>query len=154
MTGDFQFHLTRYSTRSLTILLAAVLLGGSGIVNATGASTKNQVNSTGVTLTSVTSQTLPDDLGQTLTAFIVNLAPEAKTGSHRHAGIVFVYVLDGTVRSQLNSGEIVEYRVGESWSEPPGTVHSFMENPSQTMPARLLATIIAPTGAQLTTYGE
>jgi hypothetical protein len=29
-----------------------------------------------------------------------------------------------------------------------------MENPSQTTPARLLATIIAPTGAQLTTYDK
>jgi quercetin dioxygenase-like cupin family protein len=97
---------------------------------------------------------LPDDPGMTLTAMVVNLAPEAKSASHRHAGTVFVYVLEGIVRSQLNSGEIIEYRAGQSWSEAPGTVHSFMENPSQTTPARLLATIIAPTGAQLTTYDK
>lgn len=108
--------------------------------------------STGITLTPVTSQVLPDDPKTTLTTVIVNLAPEAKTGSHRHGGMVFVYVLEGTVRSQLNSGEIIEFRPGQSWSEPPGTVHSFMENPSQTQPARLLATLITPTGEQLTTY--
>ncbi|ARO87859.1 cupin domain-containing protein [Nitrosospira lacus] len=108
--------------------------------------------STGITLTPVTSRVLPDDPNTTLTTVVVNLAPEAKTGSHRHGGMVFVYVLEGTVRSQLNSGEIIEYRPGQSWSEPPGTVHSFMENPSQTAPARLLATLISPTGAQLTTY--
>lgn len=108
--------------------------------------------STGITLTPVTSQVLPDDSKTILTTVVVNLAPEAKTGSHRHGGMVFVYVLEGTVRSQLNSGEIIEYRPGQSWSEPPGTVHSFMENPSQTVPARLLATLITPTGAQLTTY--
>lgn len=108
--------------------------------------------STGITLTPVTSQALPDDSKTTLTTVVVNMAPEAKTGSHRHGGMVFVYVLEGTVRSQLDSGEIIEYRPGQSWSEPPGTVHSFMENPSSTVPARLLATLITPTGTQLTTY--
>lgn len=108
----------------------------------------------GITLTPVTTQALPEYPDQTLTAVIVNLAPEARTGSHRHAGIVFVYVLEGTVRSQLNDGELIEYGPGQSWSEPPGTVHSFMENPSKTKPARLLATIVAPTGAQLTIYDK
>ena len=110
--------------------------------------------STGITLTPVTTQTIPDDPERTLTAVVVNLAPDARSASHRHAGIVFVYVLEGVVRSQLNSGEVIEYRTGQSWSEPPGTVHSYMENPSKTVPARLLATIIAPTGAQLTTYDK
>jgi hypothetical protein len=31
---------------------------------------------------------------------------------------------------------------------------SLTENPSQTIPARLLAVFIAPTGAQLTTYDQ
>jgi quercetin dioxygenase-like cupin family protein len=147
-------YLTRPMVRSFTIFLAGVLLSFGGHARATDVPNRNSSNSTGVTLASVTSQALPDDPTQTLTAFVVNLAPEAKTAGHRHAGIVFVYVLDGIVRSQLNNGEIIEYRAGQNWSEPPGTVHSFMENPSQTVPARLLATIIAPTGAQLTTYGE
>lgn len=143
-------------SRIIKIFLAAVFLSAGGMTGAADAVDKRGAgeNSRGVTLTPVVSQVLPDDPGQTLTAVVVNLAPEAKTASHRHAGIVFVYVLEGTVRSQLNSGEIIEYRTGQSWSEPPGTVHSFMENPSQTIPARLLATIIAPTGAQLTTYDK
>lgn len=136
--------------RIVKMLLAAVLLSFGGLAGASD--TQGCETSCGVTLTPVTSQTLPDDPGRTLTAVVVNLAPDARTASHRHAGIVFVYVLEGAVRSQLNSGEVIEYRAGQSWSEPPGTVHSFMENPSRTAPARLLATIIAPTGAQLTTY--
>ena len=145
--------------RVVKIFLAAVLLISGGISGAAdpadGVDKRGTgKNSIGMTLTSVTSQVLPDDPGTTLTAVVVNLAPEAKSASHRHAGTVFVYVLEGIVRSQLNSGEIIEYRAGQSWSEAPGTVHSFMENPSQTTPARLLATIIAPTGAQLTTYDK
>lgn len=154
MTTYLHLYSRGPKARYVTIFLAGILLSAGGIASAADLPNRNSSNSTGVTLASVASQALPDDPAQTLTAFVVKLAPEAKTGSHRHAGIVFVYVLDGIVRSQLNSGEIIEYRAGQSWSEPPGTVHSFMENPSQTVPARLLATIIAPTGAQLTTYGE
>ena len=144
-------NLIMYLARIVKIFLAALLGVGciAGLANAQANET-----SSGVTLTSVTSQVVPDDPERTLTAFVVNLAPKAYTASHRHAGIVFVYVLEGTVYSQLNSGEVIVYGPGQSWSEPPGTVHSYMENPSHAVPARLLATIIAPTGAQLTTYGK
>lgn len=145
-----------YLERIVKVSITAVLLAAGGISGAEDAVDKKGAgrNSTGMTVTPVASQVLPDDPETILTAVVVNLAPEAKSASHRHAGIVFVYVLEGTVRSQLNSGEIIEYRAGQSWSEAPGTIHSFMENPSQTVPARLLATIIAPTGAQLTTYDK
>lgn len=144
-------NLIMYLTRIVKLFPAALLSAGcmAGMANA-----QPNETSSGITLTSVTSQVLPDDPERTLTAFVVNLAPQAYTASHRHAGIVFVYVLEGTIYSQLNSGEVIVYGPGQSWSETPGTVHSYMENPSRTVPARLLATIIAPTGAQLTTYGK
>jgi quercetin dioxygenase-like cupin family protein len=41
------------------------------------------------------------------------LAPGSKAASHHHAGIVFAYVLAGTVRSQLNDGEVDEYHAGQ-----------------------------------------
>ncbi len=156
MEKKMKFSIISRLKHILKIFLAVVLLMAGGISGAAEPVDRKGGggNSSGVTLTSITSQALPDDPGHTLTAVVVNLAPEAKTASHRHAGIVFVYVLEGVVRSQLNSGEIIEYRPGQSWSEAPGTVHSFMENPSETKPARLLATIIAPTGAQLTTYDK
>lgn len=138
--------------RVIKIFVAAAVLCVGCLASAAEAQAGE--TSDGVTLTPVTAEVLPNDPGQTLTAVIVNLAPEARSASHRHAGIVFVYVLEGIVRSQLDSGELIEYRAGQSWSEPHGTVHSFMENPSRTLPARLLATIIAPTGAQLTTYDK
>lgn len=138
--------------RVIKIFLAAAFLSVGCLAGGSDAQAAETYD--GVTLTPVTAEVLPNDPGQTLTSVIVNLAPDARSASHRHAGIVFVYVLEGIVRSQLDSGELIEYRAGQSWSEPPGTVHSFMENPSKTLPARLLATIIAPTGAQLTTYDK
>ena len=67
---------------------------------------------------------------------------------------MFAYVLSGTVRSQLNRGAVVDYRTGQSWVEPPGTEHTLTANPSRTDPASLLAVFVAPTGANLTTFGH
>jgi quercetin dioxygenase-like cupin family protein len=63
-------------------------------------------------------------------------------------------VLEGTVRSQLDDGEVDDYRAGEYWIEPPGTEHALTQNASKTVRAHLLAVFIAPTGAQLTTYDK
>jgi quercetin dioxygenase-like cupin family protein len=108
----------------------------------------------GVSHTPVTAQTLPDDPGRSLTAVVVELAPGAASPSHHHAGLVFAYVLEGTVRSQINDGEVIEYHAGQYWIEPPGVKHTLTQNPSRTQPARLLAVFVAPTGAQLTTYDQ
>ena len=102
----------------------------------------------------MTSQELPHEPGRSLTAIVVALAPGAKAASHRHAGIVFACALEGTVCSQLNGDDVIEYSAGQSWVEPPGTAHIRTENPSQTMPARHLTVFIAPTGAQLTTVDK
>ncbi len=131
------------------VLLVAGLLSFGSV-----AGTQTNKESSGVSHTPVTSQVLPNDPGRSLTAVVVELAPGAKAASHRHAGIVFAYVLEGTVRSQLNGGEVIDYRAGQSWVEPPGAEHTLTENPSQTLPARLLAVFIAPRGARLTIYDK
>jgi quercetin dioxygenase-like cupin family protein len=92
--------------------------------------------------------------GHSLTAVEVDLAPGDKAARHHHGGIVFAYVLEGNVRSQLNGGEVIEYRAGQYWVEPPGAEHTLTQNPSRTKLARLLAVFVAPTGAKLTTYDK
>ena len=92
--------------------------------------------------------------GHHLTAVIVELAPGITVPSHQHAGFVFVYVLEGTVRSQLNRDPAVEFKAGQSWMEPPGTVHALTQNPSATEKAKILAVFVAKEGAQLTTMGD
>jgi len=99
----------------------------------------------------VAAEALANVPGYKLTAVTVDIAPGVASPSHRHAGFVFVYVLEGTVESQLNSGDIVTYKVGESWVEPPGTLHSHAKNPSETEVAKILAVFIAKEDAQLTT---
>jgi len=99
------------------------------------------------------SEYLPNIPGHKLTAVEVALPPMVQIGSHRHEGFVFVYVLEGRVRSQLDNQEIAEYKEGDSWIEQPGITHSLTHNPSKTSEARLLAVFLANEGARLTTSG-
>jgi quercetin dioxygenase-like cupin family protein len=89
--------------------------------------------------------------GKTLTAVVVDYPAGAKSVSHRHAGVVFAYVVSGAVRSKLDQGETRVYRAGESFFEDVGVLHAVSENASDTEPARLLAVFVADDGATLKT---
>ena len=99
-------------------------------------------------------QAMPNVPGKSLTAVIVDYPPDGASPPHHHAGsgFIFAYVLSGTVRSQLEGGPVEVYRAGESWWEPPAAHHVVSANASSTESARLLAVIVADTGAELTTY--
>lgn len=99
----------------------------------------------------VVSQALPNVPGKTLTAIVVSYPPGGTSPAHRHAGSVLAYVLSGSIRSQ-NSATGAErvYRTGETFFEPPGSVHLVSENASRTEPASLLAIFVADDGAVLT----
>ncbi len=107
----------------------------------------------GISQQIINTSALKDASGRNLTAVLVKLDPGASVPSHTHAGFVFVYLLEGTVRSQLNHGEIVKYTAGQSWTEPPGTIHSLSHNPSTTDKAKLLAVFVVKDGEKLTNFG-
>lgn len=106
----------------------------------------------GLTRHMVGAAALPNVPGHNLTAVSVELAPGTTVPAHKHAGFVFVYVLEGTVRSQLDDAEPVDFKTGESWMETPGVTHTLTQNPSDTEIARVLAVFVAETDAKLTTF--
>lgn len=91
-------------------------------------------------------EALPDAPGKSVTTAIVDFPPLGFTPAHRHPGSVTAVVLEGTIRSQLAGGGPVDYVSGQTWFEPPHTLHLFAENPDPTHPARFLATFVADTG--------
>ena len=98
---------------------------------------------------------LPNVPGQSLTAVIVTYAPGASTPRHRHSGSVYAYVLSGAIRSENSAtGAVQIYRAGESFFEPPGSIHLISENASRTDPASLFAIFVAEDGATLTTIDK
>jgi quercetin dioxygenase-like cupin family protein len=138
-------------------LLAAAILSGSSapeIPTAMSGSEPMQMagRSPGITSTIASQEKLAHVAGKTVTVEIVEFPPLAFAPEHHHAGSVTVYVLAGTVRSQIAGQPAMDFHAGQSFFEPPGAIHLFAENPSATEPARFMAIHIADDGAQLTTY--
>ena len=94
-------------------------------------------------VTPISCERLPNVPGKSITTAIVAFPPNGFTPRHRHPGSVRAFVLKGTLRSQLQGSPAGTYSAGQTWFEPPGTVHLFAENASTTEPAELLATFIA-----------
>jgi quercetin dioxygenase-like cupin family protein len=90
--------------------------------------------------------------GNEMTTILVKYPPYGFTPKHRHGGAVTAYVLKGTVRSHVSGQALADFKPGQTFFEPVGSIHLVSENPSQTEPAELLATIVHPKGATLTTF--
>jgi quercetin dioxygenase-like cupin family protein len=94
-------------------------------------------------LTSLIHQALPNIQGKTLTSATVTVPPGARTVPHRHGNaLVYAYVLEGAVRSQLEGEPMRTYHQGENWIEQPGAHHVATENASSTEPAELLVVFV------------
>ena len=90
---------------------------------------------------------IPNIPGKSLLAVEVDYAPGAASPPHTHAksAFIYAYVISGAIESKVNDGETRIYRAGESWSEPPGALHSISRNASKTESAKLLAVFVLDT---------
>jgi quercetin dioxygenase-like cupin family protein len=86
-----------------------------------------------------------------VTAVEVTYGPGESSAAHRHPGITIAYVLEGEVRSKVGDGPERTYKEGEMFLETPGQLHAVSANASTSRPAKLLAVLLAETGATLTT---
>ncbi|CAN5425103.1 hypothetical protein BH11PSE4_BH11PSE4_10040 [soil metagenome] len=104
------------------------------------------------TVKPVFQQPLPNIAGKAFSAVTVDFAPSGRSVPHRHGqAFVYAYVLQGTVRSQLEGQPVQTYVAGQGWHEDPGSHHVLTENPSATKSARLLVIFVADTGVALKT---
>jgi quercetin dioxygenase-like cupin family protein len=102
----------------------------------------------------VSSHALPDMPGKRVTVVRVTYGPGGFTPPHRHGGTVTAYITKGQIKSKLNDGPVEIFNVGQSFFEPPGTIHYVSANASNTDWAELIAVFVADEGAQLTTLLE
>ena len=127
-------------------ICAALTFAVAGLASAHGGQAE--------TVTSKFDQAIPNIPGKSLVILEVDYAPGAASPPHRHAksAFIYAYVISGAIESKVNDGEARIYRAGESWSEPPGAIHSISRNASKTEPAKLLAVFVLDTNdAPLTT---
>src|SRR5688572_17971395 len=78
----------------------------------------------------------------------VTFEPGQEDLSHRHAGPVFGYVLEGEYEHAIDDEPVKTYRAGETFYEPSGCVHRVAQNPSVKTRTRLLAVILHPRDAK------
>jgi len=82
-------------------------------------------------------QDLPDVPGKEGMIEIVDFAPGEASQVHRHNCDLFVYVLEGSVVTQLKGGNPQTVNAGGVFYESPTDVHIVSRNASETQPAKL-----------------
>jgi quercetin dioxygenase-like cupin family protein len=75
---------------------------------------------------------------QEISLLTVEYAPGESSPKHRHYGQVMVYVLEGTVRMQIEGQKLVTLTRGQTFYEGPEDVHLVSANASETEPAKFL----------------
>lgn len=124
---------TQGSTSALLILLA--FLGTRSLYAQAAKPNPNRVR------TIITTPLPPHMRGDSLRATLISVqyGPGEASLSHTHACPVIAYVLEGKVRSKIGGQPEVVYKAGESFYEPPGSLHSISANASKDKPSRFLA---------------
>jgi len=156
--------LPRSRTDLLALVALIVTMIGAGLANELSLrSAANAVSIDGILCMSdaragsadrvipVASYPLANAPGKRVTVVRVIYGPGGSTPPHYHAGTVTAYIVRGAIKSQLQGGPVETFMPGQTFFEPPGSVHMVSANASTTEEAELLAIFVADEGAQLTT---
>jgi quercetin dioxygenase-like cupin family protein len=97
-------------------------------------------------VTRLMTKDLPDVPGKEGMIETVEFAPGEVSHPHRHNADVFVYVLEGSIITQVKGGSPQTVHAGDVFYESPTDVHSVSRNASQTQPAKLLVFYVKAKG--------
>ena len=100
--------------------------------------------------TTLMTKDLPDVPGKEGMIETVDFAPGEVSQPHRHNADVFVYVLEGSIITQVQGGSPRTVRAGDTFYESPTDIHSVSRNASETEPAKLLVFYVKAKGAPQT----
>ena len=98
-------------------------------------------------VTPLMSKDLPENPGKEVLMITVEHAPGGSSAIHRHNAHAFLYVLEGSVVTQLKGGQQVTLTPGQTLYEGPDDVHVVDRNASATEPAKFLVFMIKDKGA-------
>jgi quercetin dioxygenase-like cupin family protein len=96
---------------------------------------------------SLVARDLADIPGKEGMVELVDFAPGESSEIHRHNADLFVYVLEGTVVTQLEGEAPKTLKAGEVFTEAPNDIHVVSRNASTTKPAKLLVFFVKTKGA-------
>jgi quercetin dioxygenase-like cupin family protein len=90
---------------------------------------------------------LPDFPGKEGMVELVEFTPGEVSQPHRHNADLFVYVLEGSVVTQVKGQAAQTVNAGGSFYESPTDLHIVSRNASATQPAKLLVFYVKDKGA-------
>ena len=96
--------------------------------------------------TTLMTKELPDFPGKEGMVELVEFAPGEVSQPHRHNADLFVYVLEGTVITQVKGDNPQTVHAGGVFYESPTDVHIVSRNASETQPAKLLVFYVKAKG--------
>jgi quercetin dioxygenase-like cupin family protein len=138
----------RYRTTIIGSATALIAVAALGVGRASAASSPAAAGVVHV----LSQKPLAVRAGTDVTILTVDYPPGGSTPPHEHPGTTYAYVLQGFVASKIGDGPTQTFTVGQMWTEQPHDHHMISKNASLTEPAKLLVFMIAPHGAQLTTF--
>jgi quercetin dioxygenase-like cupin family protein len=100
-------------------------------------------------VTTLLSKDLADLPGKEGVMITVEYPPGSSDLIHRHKAHTFVYVLEGSVVTQVRGGKEVTLTPGQSFYEGPDDVHVVGRNASQTKPAKFVVFFVKDKGAPI-----
>jgi quercetin dioxygenase-like cupin family protein len=121
----------------LPALNAALLATGAACAQAAEAPAPAQANVQALMTKDLTG--IPNKEGTMLT---VQYLPGGASLAHRHDAHVFVYVLEGSVKMQVDGQPLVTLTAGQTFYENPSDVHRVSANASSTQPAKILVFMV------------
>jgi quercetin dioxygenase-like cupin family protein len=120
---------------TLAAFATAIILNGQGDQLVLAAA---HAQPSGSKSTEVLTQAM-SDIAREMRISVTERAPGNSSSPHRHPGHhTFGYVLEGTYEIQVDDGPVRQLKAGESFYEPPGSLHAVSRNPSPDRTVRYL----------------
>ena len=98
-------------------------------------------------VTPLMSKDLTDIPGKEGLMITVEKAPGGSDPIHRHNAHGFIYVLEGSIVMQVESGKEVTLTPGQTFYEGPNDIHTVGRNASNTKPVKFLVFLVKDKGA-------
>lgn len=98
-------------------------------------------------VTPLISKDLAGVSGKEAQMYTVDFPPGYSSPVHRHNAQVFLYVLEGSIVTQVKGGKEVTLTPGQTYYEDPNDIHTVSRNASSTKPAKFLVFLVKEKGA-------
>ena len=99
------------------------------------------------TITPLISKGLAGVSGKDVLMYTVDFPAGYSSPVHRHNAQLFLYVLEGSIVTQVKGGKEITLTPGQIFFEDPKDIHTVSRNASSTEPAKFLVFMVKKKGA-------